>query len=164
MRPLQLLLASALAAGLFGSPAASQPVPPYHAFCRTLWLFGMPCATVRTKLVRQIQAFSPMKGCEKCHYMLVSATDEEIEAHHTSSDSVHVESIEFTLHTTILTGSCRVSAQSASLTFSNPLDGGLNYCNLYDLLTASGLDLAPGFLEMTNEWACLGYGFATCRT
>ncbi|KAM6990047.1 uncharacterized protein LKV04_009620 [Tautogolabrus adspersus] len=153
-----LLLASAFFAGLFASPA---PVP-YHAFCRTLWLFGLPCADVGTKLLQQIQAFSPLNGCEKCHYILVSATNESIHAHHTSSDKLHVESIEFTLHTTILTGSCRVSAQSSSLTFTSLLDDGLNYCNLHDLLTASGLNLAPGFMEMTSEWACLSYGFATC--
>lgn len=29
--------------------------------------------------------------------------------------------------------------------------------------TASGLTSAPGFMEMTNEWACLGYGMATCN-
>lgn len=27
---------------------------------------------------------------------------------------------------------------------------------------ASGLTSAPGFMEMTNEWACLGYGLANC--
>eukprot|EP00064_Thunnus_orientalis_P014312 superscaffoldBa00002466_g14354 len=158
-----LLLASALIAGLFGSPAAS-PVPvPYHAFCRTLWLFGLPCDDVGTKLVRQIRDFSPLNGCEKCHYILVSATNTSIQAHHTSPDNLHIESIEFTLHTTILTGSCRVAAQSASLAYTSLLDGGLNYCNLYDLLRASGLNSSPGFVEMTSEWACLGYEFATCR-
>ncbi|KAM8727234.1 uncharacterized protein AB9X84_001015 isoform 1-T4 [Acanthopagrus schlegelii] len=162
MRPL-LLLASTLIAGLLASSAAS-PVPfPYHAFCRTIWLFGLPCADVGTRLVQQIQAFSPVKACEKCHYMLVSATKESIQAHHTSADKTQVESLEFDLHTTVLTGSCRVSAQSTSLEFTSLLDDGLNYCNLYDLLTASGLDSAPGFVEVTSEWACLGYGFATCR-
>ena len=28
---------------------------------------------------------------------------------------------------------------------------------------ASGLTSAPGFMEMTNEWACLGYGLSTCK-
>ncbi|GAA6234116.1 uncharacterized protein LOC112488732 isoform X2 [Lates japonicus] len=159
-----LLLASVLLTGLFGSTAAS-PVPvPYHAFCRTLWLFGLPCADVNTKLVHQIQAFSPATGCGKCHYILDSATNTSIHAHHTSPDHLFTESIEFILHTTVLTHSCRVSAQSISLSFGSLLDGGLNYCNLYTLLTASDLNLAPGFMEMTSEWACLGYGSAPCRT
>ncbi len=41
-------------------------------------------------------------------FQLVSATDTLIQAHHSSSD-FQVESIELTLQTTILTGSCRVS-------------------------------------------------------
>ncbi|KAL3055339.1 hypothetical protein OYC64_018094 [Pagothenia borchgrevinki] len=72
--------------------------------------------------------------------------------------------MEFILHTTVLTGSCRVSAQSSSLALTSLLDVGLNYCNLNNLRTASGLNLAPGFTEMTSEWACLGYGFAACIT
>lgn len=31
-------------------------------------LFGLPCADVGTRMVQQIQAFSPVNGCEKCHY------------------------------------------------------------------------------------------------
>ncbi|KAI3374850.1 hypothetical protein L3Q82_021388, partial [Scortum barcoo] len=124
MRP--LLLASALIAGVFGSSAASPVLVPYHAFCRTLWLFGLPCADVGTKLVQQIQAFSPLNSCKKCHYItserprclllqLVSATNASIQAHHTSSDKLHVESIELTLHTTILTASCRVSVSHTDI-------------------------------------------------
>ena len=33
-------------------------------------LFGMPCADVGDRLVQQIQAFSPAKACEKCHYVV----------------------------------------------------------------------------------------------
>uniref|UniRef100_A0A3B4YC11 Uncharacterized protein n=1 Tax=Seriola lalandi dorsalis TaxID=1841481 RepID=A0A3B4YC11_SERLL len=158
------LLASILFTGLFGSSAAI-PIPvPYYDFCRTLWLFALPCADVGSKLVQQIQAFNPVNVCEKCHYTLLSATNSSIHAHHTSPDNLHVESIEFTLHRTMLTSSCRVSAQSASVTVTSFFDSGINYCNLYNLLTASGLNVAPGFIEMTSEWACLGYGFATCRT
>ncbi|KAI4810113.1 hypothetical protein KUCAC02_018960 [Chaenocephalus aceratus] len=29
--------------------------------------------------------------------------------------------------------------------------------------TASGLISSPDFMEMTNEWACLGYGLASCK-
>lgn len=31
------------------------------------------------------------------------------------------------------------------------------------VLPASGLSSVQGFTEMTNEWACLGYGLATCK-
>uniref|UniRef100_A0A3Q2ZJU5 Uncharacterized protein n=1 Tax=Kryptolebias marmoratus TaxID=37003 RepID=A0A3Q2ZJU5_KRYMA len=156
------LLASAVILGLFGSfaavpPPAPFPVPvPYHAFCRSLWLFAAPCAEISTTIAKQIQAFSP-------EYMLVSATPLEIKANHTSPDGINAQNITFSFSVTTLTSGCRVSAQSISLGFTSLLDDGLNYCNLYKLLSASGLSSAPGFLELTNEWACLGYGMAKCK-
>lgn len=160
-----LLLVSALFAGLFGSVAAVPvPVPvPYHAFCRSIWLFASPCAEIGTTLVQQIQAFSSLYRCDECQYMLVSATPLAIKANHTSVDGLQAENITMSLSTTVLTGGCRVTAQSTSLEFTSLLDNGLNYCNLYNLLSASKLTSAPGFMEMTNEWACLGYGLATCK-
>uniref|UniRef100_A0A8C4H9A4 Uncharacterized protein n=1 Tax=Dicentrarchus labrax TaxID=13489 RepID=A0A8C4H9A4_DICLA len=161
-----MLLASALFVGLFGSLAAVPfpfPVPvPYHAFCRTQWLFATPCSEISAKLVQQIEVFSPETGCKECQYMLVFATPEYITANHTSTNGLQAEKITFALTSTLLTASCRVSATSTSLGFTSLLDNGLNYCNLRNLLSASGLTSAPGFLEMTNEWACLGYGMATC--
>ncbi|XP_077374462.1 uncharacterized protein LOC144017085 [Festucalex cinctus] len=144
--------------------AAAVPVPvPYHAFCRTLWLFSSPCAAVSTTLVQQIQAFNPMFGCAKCHYTLGAGTPLGITANHSSTDGMAVENITFTFSPTVMTGGCRVTGQSTSLGFTSLLDNGLNYCNLYDLLSASGLSSGPGFMEMTNEWACLGYGLASCK-
>lgn len=46
---------------------------------------------------------------------LVSASNESIQAHHTSSDDLQTENIEFTLENTILTGSCRVSVSHANI-------------------------------------------------
>ncbi|KAL6103915.1 uncharacterized protein ACO6RY_13764 [Pungitius sinensis] len=153
-----LLLASALCAGLFG-PVAGVPPPepapsPYRAFCRTLWLFASPCVDVSTELVAQIQALSP--------YQLVSVNPVYIAANHTSALRPLGEDLTFSLSPTVLTAGCRVTAMSNSIGFTSLLDGGLNYCNLYELLSASGLSSAPGFMEMTNEWACLGKGLATC--
>uniref|UniRef100_A0A3B3WCB9 Immunoglobulin V-set domain-containing protein n=1 Tax=Poecilia mexicana TaxID=48701 RepID=A0A3B3WCB9_9TELE len=156
-----LLLVSALLVGVFGSLAAI-PIP-YHAFCSSLWLFQMPCTEISTALVKQIEAFSPMIGCDKCHYQLVSATPVTLKANHTSPDGLQAENITFTLNPTTMASGCRVSGQSISLSFTSLLDDGLNYCNLYNLLSSSGLTSAPGFIEMTNEWACLGYGLATCK-
>ncbi|KAK5860129.1 hypothetical protein PBY51_021627 [Eleginops maclovinus] len=153
-----LLLASALFVGLFCSLAAVPiPVPvPYHAFCKTLWLFAVPCNEISTKVVTQIQAFSPQ-------YRLLSTNPLSIRANHTSLDSPKGENITFALNPTILTAGCCVFAQSTSIGFTSLLDGGLNYCNLYNLLSASGLISTPDFMEMTNEWACLGYGLASCK-
>ncbi|KAL7386314.1 hypothetical protein ABVT39_006466 [Epinephelus coioides] len=159
-----LLLASTLFVGLFGYLAAvpapvTVPVPvpfPYHAFCRTMWLFATNCAEISTKVVQQILAFNP-------EYMLVSATPLSIKANHTSLDNPEGENITFTFSPTILTGGCRMTGLSSSLGFTSLLDGGLNYCNLYNLLSASGVTSEPGITEMTNEWSCLGYGLSTCK-
>uniref|UniRef100_A0A674MGM4 Uncharacterized protein n=1 Tax=Takifugu rubripes TaxID=31033 RepID=A0A674MGM4_TAKRU len=161
MRTLLLLAATS---GLLASLAAlpTPPAPAYHAFCKALWLFGTPCAEVAAKLVQQIKAFSPMSGCAQCGYTLVSATPLSIKANHTSAAAPQGENITFTLSPTILTGGCRVGANSMSQGFTSRLDDGLNYCNLHNLLTASGLNLSPGFMELTNEWACLGVGLSTC--
>ncbi|XP_077372767.1 uncharacterized protein LOC144016010 [Festucalex cinctus] len=143
--------------------AVPVPGPTYHAFCRTLWLFPSTCAEVSTKLVQQIQSFNPMYGCLKCHYMLVAGTPLGLTANHTSLDGLTAENITITFSPTVMTAGCRVTGQSTSQGFTSLLDNGLNYCNLYDLLSASGLNSGPGFMEMTNEWACLGYGLATCK-
>uniref|UniRef100_A0A8D3CDW3 Uncharacterized protein n=1 Tax=Scophthalmus maximus TaxID=52904 RepID=A0A8D3CDW3_SCOMX len=161
-----LLLASALFAGLFGSLAA-VPVPPapapYHPFCKTLWLFATPCADISATIVQQIQALSPLVACDICQYELVSANPGFIKANHNSIDGLQAESISFTFTPTVMTGGCRVSAFSISLGFTSRLDDGVNYCNLYNVLSASGLTSSPGFMELTNEWACLSYGLATCN-
>uniref|UniRef100_A0A3P8UI27 Uncharacterized protein n=1 Tax=Amphiprion percula TaxID=161767 RepID=A0A3P8UI27_AMPPE len=96
-------------------------------------------------------------------FQLVSATPLSITANHTSLDGVQSENITFTFIPTVLTGGCRVSAQSTSQGFTSLFDNGLNYCNLYNLVAASGLTSEPGYMEMTNEWACLGYRQATCK-
>ncbi|KAI9544547.1 hypothetical protein NQZ68_001420 [Dissostichus eleginoides] len=141
-----LLLASALFAGLFVSLTA-VPIPvPYHAFCKTLWLFAVPCNEINTKVVAQILAFSPQYRSQ---------------SYFTRHLDPEGENITFALNPTILTAGCRVFAQSTSIGFTSLLDGGLNYCNLYNLLSASGLISSPDFMEMTNEWACLGYGLAS---
>lgn len=160
-----LLQTSALVAGLLCSVAA-VPIPgpvPYHAFCRSIWLFATPCSVISTTLEQQIKAFSPTGGCADCHYNLVSVTPLSIMANHTSPDGLTAETLSFKFMPTVLTGGCRISAESQSVAFTSLLDNGLNYCNLYNLLSASGLASQPDFMEMTNEWACLSYGLATCR-
>ncbi|KAM6989585.1 uncharacterized protein LKV04_009234 [Tautogolabrus adspersus] len=152
-----LLLATALFAGLLGSLAAPYSVPvPYHAFCRVMWLFAKPCDEIGATIVQQIQASYPQ-------YLLVSASTLSVKANHTSLDGLQAENITFTFSSTVETEGCRTSGQSISLGFTSLLDNGLNYCNLFNLLSASGLTSSPGFMEITNEWACLGFGLATCK-
>ena len=44
---------------------------------------------------------------------------------------------------------------------SNPIQ--LHYCLLFPVYTGSGLNKAPGFVEFTNEWLCLGFGLSACK-
>ncbi|KAI4810112.1 hypothetical protein KUCAC02_018959, partial [Chaenocephalus aceratus] len=117
-----LLLASALFAGLF-VPLAAVPVPtpaPYHAFCRTMWLFAGPCTDIKTMLVTQILASSP-------EYTLVSVFPGFVKANHTSPKTPEGETIIISFYPTI--------ALSKSNGFTSLLDGGQNYCNLYNLVS-----------------------------
>ncbi|KAM8838668.1 uncharacterized protein ACB058_015324 [Synchiropus picturatus] len=161
-----LLLAAALLAGLFCSSAAvpfPPPAPvPYKPFCSAIWLFGTPCAEISAALTQQIEAFSPLFGCPDCHYNLVTATPLQISANHTSADGLQAESITFMFSPMMVAG-CRVSGKSSTIGFTTSImDGGLNYCNLYNLLAASKLTTSAGFMELTNEWACLGMGLSQC--
>ncbi|KAK7945475.1 hypothetical protein WMY93_001203 [Mugilogobius chulae] len=121
------------------------------------------CSNVNIALIKQIQTFSPGIGCELCQYTLVSVTPQHIAASHMSPDGLHSEKISMSFLPTSMPNGCRVSAYSQSDQISSSiLDNGVNYCNLHNLVTASGLAAQPGFLEMTNEWACLSFGLATC--
>uniref|UniRef100_A0A3Q2D1X1 Uncharacterized protein n=1 Tax=Cyprinodon variegatus TaxID=28743 RepID=A0A3Q2D1X1_CYPVA len=157
-----VLLVSALIAGVIGSMSAI-PVS-YNAFCNSLWLFEMPCAKISATLIKQIEAFSPANGCDKCHYELVSTLPVLINANHTSPDGLQAENITFVLSPGTMGSGCHVSAQSLSQNFTSFAKDGVNYCNLYDLLTASNLTSSAGFTEMTNPWACPGFGLATCKS
>lgn len=37
-------------------------------------LFATPCAEISTKLIKQIQDFNPLTGCDECHYMVRSTS------------------------------------------------------------------------------------------
>uniref|UniRef100_A0A8C6UP74 Uncharacterized protein n=1 Tax=Neogobius melanostomus TaxID=47308 RepID=A0A8C6UP74_9GOBI len=126
-------------------------------------LFSANCSDISIALAKQIQAFGPEMGCAMCLYNLVSITPQYIMANHTSPDGLTTEKISISFLPTMLPDGCRVSAVSQSSLFSpSLLDNGVNYCNLHDLVAASGLASQPDFMEMTNEWACLSYGLATC--
>ncbi|CAL8305179.1 unnamed protein product [Merluccius merluccius] len=50
---------------------------------------------------------------------------------------------------------------STSQFWMSRLDNGTNYCNLNRLVQGSSISSAPGFMEYTNEWLCLGLGLAS---
>uniref|UniRef100_A0A672IZ80 Uncharacterized protein n=1 Tax=Salarias fasciatus TaxID=181472 RepID=A0A672IZ80_SALFA len=75
----------------------------------------------------------------------------KVQANHTSAIG-QVESVNFTM-----------TGVSVSAFWYSLFDNGTNYCNLHNVIKGSGLSTAPGFVEFTNEWLCLGVGLAACK-
>lgn len=102
----------------------------------------MPCAKIGATLIKQIEAFSPANGCDKCHYevkaflmsalflnsilfislnqtcflfQLVSTLPVLINANHTSPDGLQAENITFVLSPGTMGSGCHVSVRNSSL-------------------------------------------------
>ncbi|KAM6918405.1 uncharacterized protein FYW49_008026 [Xenentodon cancila] len=128
-------------------------LPATNAFCKIVWLFGIPCSQVNKAIVNQIKAMGS--------YTLCSATPTVIQANHTSGVG-QTENVNFTVAPTSMALGCRVQGTSVSTDCFSLFDNGTNYCNLRNVIQGSGLSKAPGFLEFTNEWLCLGCGHSAC--
>ncbi|XP_077414429.1 uncharacterized protein LOC144044094 [Vanacampus margaritifer] len=135
--------------------AHGAPTEPTHAFCKIVWLLGVPCSKVNVAIVTQIKAMGS--------YKLGPVTPLLIQANHTSAVG-QVESVNFTVSSTAMSLGCRVDGASTSAFWSSLFDNGTNYCNLRNVIQGSGLSKAPGFTEYINEWLCLGYGLSACKS
>ncbi|KAG7283528.1 hypothetical protein CRUP_012588 [Coryphaenoides rupestris] len=135
--------------------ATAKPVDPkpYQAFCKIMWLVGIPCADVNMAIVTQIKSLD--------QYKLGVVTLASVSANHTSVDGTQVEDITFTMRATVDIMGCHIGGSSKSQFWMSRLDNGTNYCNLNRVLQGSGMTTAPGFTEYTNEWLCLGLGLAS---
>ncbi|TKS79682.1 hypothetical protein D9C73_014088 [Collichthys lucidus] len=127
---------------------------PTHAFCRIVWLLGVPCDQVNMAIVTQIKAMGS--------YKLGPVTPTGIQANHTSAVG-QIESVNFTMTATSMSLGCHVDGSSVSAFWFSLFDNGTNYCNLRNIMQGSGLTKAPGFVEFTNEWLCLGVGLSACK-
>uniref|UniRef100_A0A4W6BVZ4 Uncharacterized protein n=1 Tax=Lates calcarifer TaxID=8187 RepID=A0A4W6BVZ4_LATCA len=95
-------------------------------------------------------------------FQLGSATPSLIQANHTSAVG-QIENVNFTMNGTSMGLGCNVKGSSMSAFWYSLFDNGTNYCNLRNVIQGSGLSKAPGFVEFTNEWLCLGYGLSACK-
>ncbi|KAI9544545.1 hypothetical protein NQZ68_001418 [Dissostichus eleginoides] len=95
-------------------------------------------------------------------YKLSSVTPDLIQANHTSAVG-QVESVNFTMIPTAMSMGCHIEGSSISAFWFSLFDNGTNYCNLHNVIQGSGLTKAPGFMEFTNEWLCLGVGLSPCK-
>ncbi|CAK6974675.1 hypothetical protein L3Q82_021387 [Scomber scombrus] len=125
-----------------------------HAFCKIVWLLGIPCDEVNIAIVTQLKAMGS--------YKLGSVTAALIQATHNSAVG-QVESVNFTMIPTAMGLGCHVEGSSVSAFWYSLFDNGTNYCNLHNVIQGSGLTKAPGFAEFTNEWLCLGFGLSACK-
>ncbi|KAJ0058882.1 hypothetical protein NL108_001118 [Boleophthalmus pectinirostris] len=126
-----------------------------HAYCRIVWLLGLPCDRVAYAIVTQIKAMGSYKASNIKSPGL-------IQANHTSGSGQY-ESVNFTIIGTSLGMGCHVEGSSMSSFWYSLFDNGTNYCNLHNIIEGSGLSKAPGFVEFTNEWLCLGVELSACN-
>ncbi|KAI3374844.1 hypothetical protein L3Q82_021387 [Scortum barcoo] len=133
---------------------SGKPTETTHAFCKIVWLFGIPCNQVNMAIVTQIKAMGS--------YKLGSVTPTLIQANHTSAVG-QIEGVNFTMTGTSMSMGCHVEGSSVSAFWFSLFDNGTNYCNLHNVIQGSGLTKTPGFMEFTNEWLCLGFGFSACK-
>uniref|UniRef100_A0A669CUX6 Uncharacterized protein n=1 Tax=Oreochromis niloticus TaxID=8128 RepID=A0A669CUX6_ORENI len=125
-----------------------------HDFCKIIWLLGVPCDKVSLAIVTQIKAMGS--------YKLGPVTPFLIQANHASALG-QVESVNFTMISTSMSLGCHVEGSSVSAFWYSLFDNGTNYCNLHNVIRGTGLTKAPGFIEFTNEWLCLGFGVSACK-
>ncbi|MEQ2298668.1 hypothetical protein AMECASPLE_007598 [Ameca splendens] len=128
-------------------------VPTTNAYCKIVWLLGIPCEQVNVAIVTQIK--------DMASYKLVSLAPKLIQANHTSGFG-QLERVNFTMIPTSMILGCHLQGTSVPAVWFSLFDNGANYCNLRNVIKGSGLDKAPGFLEFTNEWLCLGCGQSAC--
>ncbi|KAK7945477.1 hypothetical protein WMY93_001205 [Mugilogobius chulae] len=123
-----------------------------HAYCRIVWLIGVPCDRVTYAIVTQIKAMGSYK-------LLSPPTASLIEANHTSGSGQY-ESVNFTMVGTSVGMGCHVEGLSMSSFWYSLFDNGTNYCNLHNIIEGSGLSKAPGFVDLqmngsASELECL---------
>ncbi|KAK2859314.1 hypothetical protein Q5P01_003934 [Channa striata] len=162
MLPVRWFLAVLLIIGVSKITCAG----PLHAQCKVDWYFEIPCQVVYESLVSQIKKWRTMAGCtaggQKCLYKLQSASVHFITAKHTSPFKGYVEDINFRLVSYLFYSGCHVAAMSISEAWYLIKDHGTNYCNLYNLLEASGLTEARGYKEVTSDFLCTQRSSANC--
>ncbi|CAJ1072514.1 hypothetical protein L3Q82_021387 [Xyrichtys novacula] len=152
----RILIVACLAALFLGTCITVNGLPTEvtHAYCRIVWLLGLPCERVSMAILTQIKAMGS--------YKLVSVAAALIQANHTSAVG-QIENVNITFAGTAMSMGCHVEGTSVSAFWFSLFDNGTNYCNLHNIIEGSGLTKAPGFIEYTNEWLCLGMGSSACK-
>ncbi|KAG5841854.1 hypothetical protein ANANG_G00171430 [Anguilla anguilla] len=156
-----------VAAVILGSCGTFTTAMTMPLMCKAIWVIGLPCDDVSTALVSQIKKWSDADNCltggEKCLYELLSANQTYIFAKHTSPTGKSVDSLTFILKRYREAPMCRTVGISISPADGRKFDNGTNYCNLFNLVTGSGLVNVPLFKEVTNDFMCNQRSTANCE-
>ena len=99
----------------------------------------------------------PKGNGEKCGYAITTATATDVKGTHKTPVHKYVDDISFALSAASATA-CSAKAFSTSETWYAVLDQGTNYCNLHNLVAATGLP----FSEQTSDSVCTQYSKAQC--
>ncbi|XP_032222875.1 uncharacterized protein LOC5521666 [Nematostella vectensis] len=155
----------ALCIGIYSVDAHALKPRSLHASCTIHWQFKLNCSHVNEAIVTEIKALSGDAGCknggEKCLYILVKSSPEEVKAIHETPKKHYKDDLTFTF-TSSSDSACAVKGYSTSELWYAILDYGTNYCNLHNLITGSGLDKTEGYVEETSDSVCTQYSKRNC--
>ncbi|GAB1605852.1 uncharacterized protein LOC115219780 [Argonauta hians] len=135
---------------------------PPHASCSIKWTFNTSCSTVNSKLVNQIGLWNSSSCGDgmKCLYKLESHNSSLILGTH-FTPTFYADSFYFSFDSDNTT--CYVEGVSSSDVWYALLDFSVNYCNLHNLITGSGLDRVSGYTEFTDNSVCTLYTSRNCE-
>uniref|UniRef100_A0A3B4B3C1 Uncharacterized protein n=1 Tax=Periophthalmus magnuspinnatus TaxID=409849 RepID=A0A3B4B3C1_9GOBI len=97
-----------------------------------------------------------------CVQLLSPAVPGLIQANHTSG-SGQFESVNFTIIGTSMGMGCHVEVGEFYTLLHLIFYYKVLFLCFQCLIAGSGLSRAPGFVEFTNEWLCLGVGISACN-
>ncbi|CAM9860072.1 unnamed protein product [Ascophyllum nodosum] len=135
---------------------------PLHASCKMTVKFPEDtCEAVMDALVssaKSMMGFDKCNGGNKCGYTVSKVDQDSVALVHETSKLHYKDDLSFTV--TSKGESCQVSAFSTSQTWYAVLDNSVNYCNLHNLVEASGLE----FQEVgVSDETCTQYSSADCE-
>ncbi|CAM9795860.1 unnamed protein product [Choristocarpus tenellus] len=134
---------------------------PLHASCKVSWTFVDDCETVSKGLVSAAEGMSGFDNCNggnKCGYSIGSVTHGGVDFVHETSVAHYLDDINIAWKAKGT--SCEAIGKSSSQTWYAVLDNGVNYCNLYNLVEASGLDYEESGV---SDEVCTQYTTADCE-
>ncbi|XP_014775467.1 uncharacterized protein LOC106872845 [Octopus bimaculoides] len=135
---------------------------PPHASCTIKWTFDSNCTYINYKIANQIISWNDA-DCGtgmKCLYSLSSHNASLILGSHKTPKWHFTDSFYFAFAPDNST--CYVEGVSSSDSWFALLDFGVNYCNLHNVITGSGIDTLDGYTEFTENSVCTLYTSRNC--